>query len=141
MKVSESAVERGTGKGRGSFQNGTDLQTHKCTVEMDSLCDVMLKMLKSSAAPVVEIDKFDGNLIDYHTFRAAFKETVESTEDDQRGRLNRVIKYTVGEPKELVSGFVLDNTGRCYDNAVAALDREYGDKVRIASAYLKELRN
>ena len=107
---------------------------------MESLCSVMIQMLKSQAAPDVDIDKFDGTMVEYPTFRTSFKEAVDSTVDDQRGRLNRLIKYTIGEPKELVSGFILDNTGCCYDNAIQALDKEYGDKSRIASAFMKELR-
>ena len=95
--------------------------------EMESLCSVMIQMLKSQAAPDVDIDNFDGTMVEYPTFRTSFKEAVESPVDDQRGRLNKLIKYTIGEPKELVSGFILDNTGCCYDNAIQALYKEYGD--------------
>ena len=107
---------------------------------IEALCDTMSKMVKMQSAPVVDVDIFEGDHLKYHMFRANFKDLVESTVDDERGRLNRLIKFTAGEAKELVNGYILDESGKCYSNALSALDEEYGNVYRVASAYNKQLR-
>ena len=57
----------------------------------------MCNLLKRQAALDVDIDKFDGNPINYHYFTAIFKEIVESKIDDRRECLARLVKYTKGE--------------------------------------------
>ena len=47
----------------------------------------------------VGTDCFDGNPLDYRYFMAIFKEVVEIRIDDPRGRLIRLIKYTIAEAK------------------------------------------
>ena len=44
-------------------------------------------------APSSEIDKFDGNPLEYEYFKPTFKEAVEGV-TNQRGRLTSLIKYT-----------------------------------------------
>ena len=63
---------------------------------------VLCKLLQQQAAPDVDIDCFDGNPLNYHYFMALFCEIVETKIQDLRGRLTRLLKYTVGEEKELI---------------------------------------
>ena len=63
---------------------------------------VLCKLLQQQAAPDVDIDCFDGNPLNYHYFMALFCEIVETKIQDPRGRLTRLLKYTVGEEKELI---------------------------------------
>ena len=58
---------------------------------------------------------------------------------DQRGRLTRLIKYTEGEPKDLIKHLVHD-TVECYTKAINLLDKEYGNPHLISCTYIKELR-
>ena len=99
-----------------------------------------MKMMKAQAAPKVDIDIFSGDALEYVYFIANFKDMVESVVDDQRGRLNRLIKYTSGEAKDLIRHCVHDPVS-CYDNALSLLEREYGDPLRIACAYMEKLKN
>ena len=52
-----------------------------------------------------------------------------------------LIKHTSGEAKELVKGFVHSISGKCFEEAMSALEREYGNCHFIASAYLKKLKD
>ena len=63
---------------------------------------IMNKLLRQQAAPDVEIDIFSNDPVDYWYLMAVFEEVVEKKTDDPRGRLTRLIKYTDGEPKEMI---------------------------------------
>ena len=91
-------------------------------------------------APPIDLDVFSGDLLEYDYFKSNFVEVVERTVDDQRGRLARLIKYTSGEPKELIKLCVYEDPAHCYDNAMARLDKKYGNVHLISSSFLKQLR-
>ena len=102
--------------------------------------DSMIELLQLTAAPTVELDVFSGNLLEYEYFRASFKDVVEKKVRDQRSKLMRLIKYTSGEAKELIKDYIHESDDCCFDQAVAALEREYGDPQRLDAAYMRELR-
>ena len=98
----------------------------------------MCNLLKRQAALDVDIDKFDGNPINYHYFTAIFKEIVESKIDDRRECLARLVKYTKGEAKQLIKHCIQHPTELGYQNALTLLEKQYGDSFRIMSSYRKE---
>ena len=103
------------------------------------LQETMTKMLKVQAAPTVILDVFSGDPLEYAYFKATFKEVVEKTVDDQKGRLTRLIQYTCGEAKNLIK-HLIHIPGDGYDQALKILDAEYGDVHTVTNSYLKELR-
>ena len=62
----------------------------------------MNKLLRQQAASDGDINIFSGDPVDYHYFTVVFEEVVEKKIDDPQGRLTRLIKYTDGEPKEMI---------------------------------------
>ena len=66
---------------------------------------------------------------------------VERIIPDERGRLTRLIQSTAGEAKELIKHCIHSNRDSCYTQAMSLLKKHFGDPHRIASAYLKELRD
>ena len=63
--------------------------------------EMLCRLLKQQPAPKVDIDCFDGNLLNYTYFRDIFKEVVESKIVDTCCRVTNYINYTKGEPKNL----------------------------------------
>ena len=63
---------------------------------------VMNKLLKRQTAPNVDVDVFIGDPVNYHCFIPVFEEVVEKKVEDLRGRLTRLVRYTDGEPKEMI---------------------------------------
>ena len=58
-----------------------------------------------------------------------------------RGRLTtRLIKYTKGDPRELVKNFVSDRAVCGYKNAIALLQKQYGNLHTMLSSYGKEIK-
>ena len=78
---------------------------------------MMSKLLRQQAALDVEIDIFSGDPADYHYFIAIFEEVVEKKIDDPRGRLTSLIKYTDGEPKEMIKHCIQQPVSVGYKNA------------------------
>ena len=93
------------------------------------------------AAPKPTLDTFSGNPMDYTYFRAAFKDVVESCVPDERGRLNRLLTYTSGAAKELVQTYVYFDDHECFTKAMDVLHREFGNKLKIARAYIQQLKD
>ena len=55
---------------------------------------MLCKLVKVHSAPDVDMKCFDGNVLEYHFFRALFREVTESKIENPRSRLTRLIKYT-----------------------------------------------
>ena len=104
-----------------------------------ALHETVSRLLKVQSAPNVVLDIFSGDTLEYAYFKASFKEVVESTVDDQRGRLTRLIQYTSGEAKNLIKHLIHAKENG-YDKAIELLDAEYGDIHTVTNSYLKELR-
>ena len=75
----------------------------------------------------------------YHYFLAVFEEVVEKI-DDARGRLTRLIKYTDGEPKEMIKPCIQQPANIGYKNARSLLKQKYGNPHSIIAGYRKEIK-
>ena len=93
----------------------------------------MVDIVRLIKAPAIDIDTFTGNPLEYEYFMSNFKEVVESTVKDQRGRLMRLIRYTSDEAKELIKHCVHEEH-LCYDKAITLLETEYGKPDTITEA-------
>ena len=58
----------------------------------------------------------------------------------ERGRLNRLFTYTSGPAKELIQPCIYLGDNVCFTKAIELLDKEYGNRFKIARAYIKQLR-
>ena len=74
--------------------------------------------IRIKSAPDADIDVFVGNPLNFRYFMTLFREVVESKIEDPCGRLNRFIKYTTGEAKELIKHCIEQPANKGYENAV-----------------------
>ena len=100
----------------------------------------VIELLKLTAAPDVDLDVFDGNALEFKYFMMNFREMVEKKVPDPAGRLMRLLKYTQGEPKELIKGCVYKPASEGYRSAIELLTGRYGDAYRILASYRSELK-
>ena len=103
--------------------------------------DVLCQLLKKEAVPEVDIEVFDGNLLNFKYFISLFKENVEMKLDDPRGRLTHLIKYMSGEAKELVKNCLYLPGSEGYKEAIRMMNERYGDPHKILAAYRKEIKD
>ena len=81
------------------------------------IAEVLCNLVKQQSAPDVDLDVFDGNPFEYHYFMTPFDELVEKRIEYPRGRLTRLIKYTKGDPKEMIKHCVQQLAAVGYDYA------------------------
>ena len=62
----------------------------------------MCQLLNQQNTPELDTDTFNGDPMKFHYFVAVFYKVVERKIDDTRGRLTRLIKFSKGEPKEMI---------------------------------------
>ena len=101
---------------------------------------MMSKLLRQQAAPDIDISIFTGDSVDYHYFIAVF-EVVEKKIDDPQGRLARLIKYTDGQPKEMIKHCIQQPAAVGYKNTRSLLEEKYGNPHQILAVYHKEIKS
>ena len=111
----------------------------KLVHENDNAAEILSKLIREQSTPQVDMEPFEGNPLDFTNFMSMFQESVEEKIDDPRGRLTRLIKYTRREPRELVKHFINDRVDCCYKNAVALLQKKYGNPHTMLSSNRKEI--
>lgn len=107
---------------------------------VDDESSILFKLLQLQSAPEVDIEPFNGDPLNFNYFMAMFKEVVESKVDDPRGRLTRLIKFTIGEPRELIRHCIQHPPEVGYENAIELLTKRYGNP-HIILTNRKEIRD
>ena len=110
---------------------------HPSDKNQSDMVAIMSKLLRQQAAPDVDINIFMGDSVDCHYFIAVFDEVVEKKIDDPRGRLTRLIKYTYGQPKEIIKHCIQQPAAVGYENARSLFEEKYGNPHQILAVYCK----
>ena len=106
-----------------------------------SVADMLCKMMKQQSAPEIDLDVFDGNLINFHYFMVVFRESVKQKIEDPHGRLTRLIKYTTVEVTDLIKNYIQLSAKDDHEAAKDQLYQLYGDPHRVIAAYRKEMKH
>ena len=105
------------------------------------ITSMLCNLLKQQSAPDVDLDVFDGNPLEYHNFMTLFHELEEKQIDNPRGRLTRLIRYTKGDPKDMIQHCVQQPPSVGYKNAKKILDQKYGNPYNIMGVYRKKIKS
>jgi hypothetical protein len=79
---------------------------------------------------------FGGDALEFCAFTRAFKALIEAKEPDDAGRLYYLEQYTTGRAKEMVRSCQHMNPKEGYIKARKLLDQKFGQKHKIAMAYI-----
>ena len=82
-------------------------------------------LINSLNVPKVEIDKFEGNPLDYLTFMAIFDEVVHTKVMDGQVKLTRLLQYTTGPAKMAIKNCALIGGDAGYIQARDILKNRY----------------
>ena len=100
-----------------------------------------MQFVKQQSVSDVDLDVFYENALAYHYFITLFHGLIKKRIEDPRGRLTRLIKYTKGNPKEMIKHYVQQPAAVGYDNAKKLLQQKYGNPYSIMSMYRKEIKS
>ena len=95
----------------------------------------IVEMLKLSQAQTVDLDVFDGNVVEFPYFLTTFKQVVEEKVPDERRRLSRLIKYTKVKHMNSVNHVFIFHKRICYERAKELSTQKYGSPFKISSEY------
>ena len=123
------------------MSHGFPVASHEARHSPSDLGSILANLIQQQAAPKPTLEIFSGDPLKYIYFRTSFKDVVESNVSDERGRLNRLLSNTSGAAKELVQTCVYLSDAVCYTKALELLDGEYGNRFRIARAFIKQLKD
>ena len=102
----------------------------------DNLC----QLLQQQAAPEVDTEVFDGDLLNFMYFVSIFWEVVETKLEDPRGQLTQLIKYTNVEAKDLVKNCINLPSEKEYRESMRILHNRYGDPQKTLAPYRKKIK-
>ena len=101
---------------------------------------MLSKLLWEQSASQVDMEPFERKLLDFTYFMLMFQGSVEKKIDDPRERLTQIMKYTRGEPQELVKHFINDRADCGYKKAIVLLQKWCGNPHTMLSPYRKEIK-
>ena len=90
--------------------------------------------------PEVELDKFDGNSLEYLTFIAVFDEVVGSSVMDGQIKLTRLLQYNCGSAKAAIRNCALIGGESGYNQARDILHNRYGNAHLVSQKIIMELK-
>ena len=97
-------------------------------------------LIRLLSIPKVEIDKFDGDPLEYQTFIAIFNEMVDSKAEDYQVKLTRLLQYTSGEAKAAIKNCALIGSEEGYTQALGILKNRYGNTHLVSQRIINDLK-
>ena len=91
--------------------------------------------------PRIEIEKFDGNPMNYYNFVAVFNECVDKEISDCQTKLVRLFQLTIGDAKNAIRACVSTGGSKGYADAHAILKNRFGNDHLVCATLLKGLRD
>lgn len=91
--------------------------------------------------PKIELEVFDGDPMQYHSFMTMFDELVDGVAADDRWKLTRLIQYTSGKAKEAIRYCTLIAGGKGYQQAREVLHNRFGNMHLVTEKIIRRLRS
>ena len=89
--------------------------------------------------PKVELETYNGDPMQYHTFIAAFEENVDKVIRDSQIKLTRLLQYTTGDAKSAIRTCALIGGDKGYEQARTILQKRFGNNHLVADHIIDHL--
>ena len=107
--------------------------------ERKEVSEMICNLPQHQGAPEVEIDKFNGNPLEYQYFVSMFNQ-VERKVSDQMRRLTTLLTFTGGEVKELIKYCIHLPPETGHETTVRLLNNRYENPHYLLASYKKEIK-
>ena len=137
--IDQSSVASGSSSG--SEKSGLSDMAYDILAQQNRVMKEFVSQQQRNSLPRRRVPVFSGNPLDYCTFIRAFETVIETRESDYAGRLYYLEQHTAGRPQELVRSCLYMNAEAGYLKARKLLESKFGQKHKIAMAYLDKVTN
>jgi len=121
--------------------SGLSEQANQILVQQNRVMDEFVKQQQRNTLPRRHIPVFDGNPLEYCTFMRAFETVIKAKEPDSAGRLYYLEQHTSGRPQEIVRSCLYMKAEEGCTQAKKLLESKFGQKHKIAMAYVDQVTN
>ena len=143
-KVNLAAIDQSSvasGLSLGSVKSGLSDIAYDILAQQNRVMKEFVSQQQRNSLPRRRVPVFSGNPLDYCTFIRAFETVIETREPDYAGRLYYLEQHTAGRPQELIRSCLYMNAEAGYLKARKLLESNFGQKHKIAMAYVDKVTN
>ena len=143
-KVNLAAIDQSSvasGLSLGSVKSGLSDMAYDIFAQQNRVMKEFVNQQQRNSLPRRRVPVFSGNPLDYCTFIRAFEIVIETREPDYAGRLYYLEQHTAGRLQELISSCLYMNAEAGYLKARKLLESNFGQKHKIAMAYVDKVTN
>ena len=143
-KVNLAAIDQSSvasGLSLGSVKSGVSDMAYDILAQQNRVMKEFVSQQQRNSLPRRRVPVFSGNLLDYCTFIRAFETVIETREPDYAGRLYYLEQHTAGIPQELIRSCLYMEAEAGYLKARKLLESNFGQKHKIAMAYVDKVTN
>ena len=133
LSVSDSSSSSGN--------SGLSDQAYGILVQQNRVMEEFVKQQQRNLLPRRRVPVFSGDPLEYCSFIRAFESVIETREPDYAGRLYYLEQHTAGRAQELVRSCLYMKAEEGYVKAKKLLESRFGQKHKIAMAYVDKVTN
>ncbi|XP_046551558.1 uncharacterized protein LOC124261295 [Haliotis rubra] len=100
------------------------------------IMQLVVEHQKLASLPIRKIPTFSGDPLQFKPFIRAFEHGIEDKTINPKDRLYYLDQYTIGEPNDLIRSCIHMNPESGYEQARSLLDKKFGNKYKLAAAYM-----
>ena len=121
--------------------SGLSDQAYGILVQQNRVMEEFVKQQQRNLLPRRRVPVFSGDPLHYCAFIRAFETVIETRELDYAGRLYYLEQHTAGRAQELVQSCLYMKAEDGYVKAKKLLESKFGQKHKIAMAYMDKVTN
>ena len=130
-----------SGSSSGSEKSGLSDIAYDILAQQNRVMKEFVSQQQRNSLPMRRVPVFSGNPLDCCSFIRAFETVIESRESDYAGKLYYLEQHTAGRAQELVRSCLYMNAKAGYLKARKLLESKFGQKHKIALAYVDKVTN
>ena len=123
----------------GNFQQLLQQQQQMIQLQQQTFQSMASTIRQGFALPKPELNKFDGNPLEFWNFIRSFENNIEKNASDEGEKLSFLLQYCTGAARDAIKSCVTMDTKLGYRTARALLKDRFGHPYKIATAHLDKV--
>ena len=119
--------------------NTTIIQADQSNIDMQTMISYVKKSIDVNSTPTGKPFIFTGSPLQYPTWRASFDLLVSEKDISQAQKLTVLLSHVGGEAKEWIEYYMMSGSENVFEEAMQALEDNYGDPFEVADAFRDKL--